>query len=150
MLDLVQEELESYGTGGGERLTDSQIATAIQALEAVSRRLGTPLELPFRDFTWFRSYWIRRGASGAGGWQARRDLIEELLEPTRKQLLRLEETPGDHATRHSSASHDQRRRDSCQRRRETQLGEPEDVGVDVELNLRRLVAASRVVREAQG
>jgi hypothetical protein len=92
LLDLVGE-LEAYGTGGGEQLTDPQIAMALRALEAVTRRVGVPLELPFRDFTRFRSYWIQRGASGSGGWQARRDLLEELLEPTRRQVERLGENP---------------------------------------------------------
>ncbi|MGQ0482027.1 MAG: abortive infection family protein [Pseudonocardia sp.] len=93
LLELAQEELEAYGTGGGERLDDQQIGLVIQALEAVTKRLGIPVELPFRDFRRFKSYWIKQGASGGGGWQARRDLIEELLEPTRRKLLRIDETP---------------------------------------------------------
>jgi hypothetical protein len=91
LLDLVHEELESYGTAGHERLTDPQIATAIQALEAVTSRLGKPLQLPFRDFTRFRSYWNRNGAYGS--WQARRDLVESLLEPTRTELVQRENAP---------------------------------------------------------
>lgn len=47
-----------------------------------------PLNLPFRNFTTFRSYWIREGASGHGGWQARRDIVEELLDPFRQELTR--------------------------------------------------------------
>jgi hypothetical protein len=93
LLDLVHQELEAYGTGGGEKLTDEQLALAIRALQAVARRVGRPLELPFRNFTTFRSYWSRNGASGSGGWQARRDIIEGLLEPVRRELIRLEESP---------------------------------------------------------
>jgi Abortive infection C-terminus len=93
LLDLVQDELEAYGTGGGGQLADREIAGAIRALEAACRRLGITLDLPFRDFTRFRSYWIQQGASGGGGWQARRDIIEELLGPTRQHVRHLEEEP---------------------------------------------------------
>lgn len=93
MLDLVQDELEAFGTGGGEKLQNPQMAIALRTLEAVCRRLGLKVELPFRDFGSFRSYWIRQGASGAGGWQARRDLIEDLLGPVRQHLRKLEEQP---------------------------------------------------------
>jgi hypothetical protein len=93
MLDLVQDDLEAFGTGGGEKLQNPQIVLALRTLEAVCRRLGITLELPFRDFGTFRSYWIRQGASGGGGWQARRDLIEDLLGPTRQRLRKLEEQP---------------------------------------------------------
>jgi abortive infection Abi-like protein len=93
MLDLVQNDLEAYGTGGGEKLQNPQMVLAIRTLESVCRRLGIAFELPFRDFGTFRSYWIRQGASGGGGWQARRDLIEDLLGPTRQKLHKLEEQP---------------------------------------------------------
>ena len=91
LLDLVHEELEAYGTGGGERLTDAQMALAIRAVEAVARRVGVRLQIPFRDFTRFRSYWGRNGASGSGGWQARRDILESLLDPARSKLQQLDD-----------------------------------------------------------
>lgn len=91
LLDLAQEELEAFGTGGGQRLTNRQVALVIRTLEAVTERAGAALRLPFRDFTRFRSYWIRRGASGGGGWQARRDILEELFEPIRQRLQQLED-----------------------------------------------------------
>jgi hypothetical protein len=72
MLDLIQDELEAFGTGGSEKLQNQQMVLALRTLEAVCLRLGITLELPFRDFGTFRSYWIRQGASGGGGWQARR------------------------------------------------------------------------------
>lgn len=89
LLDLVQEELESYGTSGGQQLDDRQIGLAIRALTSVTRRLGVPLELPFRDFTRFRDYWKRNG--GHGSWQARRDMLEQWFEPARQALTRIEE-----------------------------------------------------------
>jgi abortive infection Abi-like protein len=88
LLDLVWGELEGYGTDGSNVCDDREIATAIRALEAVAKRLGVSLELPFRDFSRFRSYWLRH--DGYGSWQARRDIIEELLEPARKELETLE------------------------------------------------------------
>ncbi len=88
LLDLVEEELIDYGTGGGQKLDDAGIAIVIRTLSAVTERLGIPAELPFRDFTRFRSYWLRNGASGS--WQARRFIVEDLLEPVRNQLARLE------------------------------------------------------------
>jgi len=85
----VHHELVAYGTDGSNKLDDKEIGLALQALEAVIwRLLGMPLNLPFRNFTTFRSYWIREGASGHGGWQARRDIVEELLDPFRQELTR--------------------------------------------------------------
>lgn len=88
LLDLVHEELQAYGTGGGERLTDEQMESSIRTLEAVAQRLGIRLQVPFRDFTRFRSYWTRNGAHGS--WQARRDILEELFEPARAKLVGLD------------------------------------------------------------
>jgi hypothetical protein len=90
LLDLMESELVAYGTEGGNKLDDQQLTLAIRALEALTRRLGMPLTLPFRNFTSFRTHWIRQGASGHGGWQARRDLVDELLQPTRDQLAAFE------------------------------------------------------------
>lgn len=89
LLELAHNELVGYGTDGSNELDDKQIALVVRALEAVTWRLGIPIKLPFRNFTTFRSYWIREGASGHGGWQARRDIVDELLDPTREQLTEL-------------------------------------------------------------
>jgi len=60
LLDLVHHELVAYGIDGSNKLDDKEIGLALQALEAVIwRLLGMPLNLPFRNFTTFRSYWIR-------------------------------------------------------------------------------------------
>src|SRR5579859_3380826 len=88
LLDLVWSELRAFGTGGGNVCEDKEIAGAVRALEAVTRRLGVPLELPFRDFATFRTYWLRH--DGYGSWQARRDILEDLLYPTRKELETLD------------------------------------------------------------
>ena len=88
---LVHDELQAYGTGGGQVMDDEQVGLAIQALQAVTRRLGIDdLNVPFRDFTSFRSWWIRRGASGGGGWQARRDLLSEVFDSLHDRLAHME------------------------------------------------------------
>jgi hypothetical protein len=44
-----------------------------------------PLKLPFRDSATFRSYWIPNGASDHG-WQARQDMVGDMLDPVREEL----------------------------------------------------------------
>src|SRR5258708_3375451 len=51
LLDLVYRELAAYGTDGANECGDEEIAVAIRTLEAVTRRLGVPVKLPFRDLT---------------------------------------------------------------------------------------------------
>lgn len=48
LLDLVESELRAYSTKEDERLTDHQSEVAIRTLEAVTKRLGIPIGLPFR------------------------------------------------------------------------------------------------------
>jgi hypothetical protein len=88
---LIHDELEAFGTGGGEVMDDPDMREALQALRAVCRRLGAAdPNVPFRDFTTFRSYWIRTGASGAGGWQARRDIHSGIFDALHDHLADLE------------------------------------------------------------
>lgn len=86
---LVHSELEAYGTGGGERLTDDQIELAQRALRAVLERIGITLNLPWRNFSGFRSYWLKN--DGYGSWQARRDLLDQFFDPVQEELDRQEE-----------------------------------------------------------
>ena len=90
LAQLVHDELESYGTNGHQRLDEQQIALAIRALSAVLKRLGVQFELPYRNFSTFRTFWIRNDCGGS--WQARRDLLDERFEPLHHRLMRLEET----------------------------------------------------------
>jgi hypothetical protein len=90
LAQLVHDELESYGTNGHQRLDEQQIALAIRALNAVLKRLGVQFELPYRNFSTFRTFWIRNDCGGS--WQARRDLLDERFEPLHHRLMRLEET----------------------------------------------------------
>jgi len=86
---LVHDELQAYGTGGGESLNDGELASALTALRAVTKRLGVDFDPPYRNFSTFRSYWMRN--DGYGSWQARRDLLEQLFGPLHMTLMRLEE-----------------------------------------------------------
>ncbi len=88
---LIHDEFEAFGTGGGEVMDDADMREALQALRALCQRLGVGApDVPFRDFTTFRSYWIRTGASGAGGWQARRDILSGIFDALHDQLADLE------------------------------------------------------------
>jgi hypothetical protein len=87
---LIHDELERFGTDGGEEMTDQEIREALLALRAVVDRLGVgDFNVPFRDFTSFRSWWIRHGARG--NWQARRDLLSDIFEPLHDRVADMEQ-----------------------------------------------------------
>ncbi len=86
---LVHDELQGSGTDGRTELTNDQMRLAIQALNAVTRRLVIgEFKVPFRDFTSFRSWWIKNGAHGS--WQARRDLLSGIFDPLHDRLADME------------------------------------------------------------
>lgn len=86
---LTHDQLERFGTDGGQELSEDDIRTALLALHATAGRLGiSGFALPFRDYGTFRSYWLRRDCSGS--WQCRRDLLNELFDPLHDQILNLE------------------------------------------------------------
>ena len=89
LCQLVHDQLQRFGTDGSETLDDDEVGMAILSLGAVLRRLTISFKLPFRNFTTFRSHWIKNGASNS--WQARRDMLDEFFEPLHLQLIRLEE-----------------------------------------------------------
>lgn len=93
LLSLADTELRAYGTDGSITLSEPQITLVLRALQAVCSRVGIKLEVPFRNFSGFRSYWVRRGASGEGGWQARRDLLDELFNQAFQRLERTQSQP---------------------------------------------------------
>lgn len=102
LTDLVHAELEAYGTSGATTVNEEDIALLITALGAVLRRLAmADFALPYRNFTTFRSYWIREGAGGS--WQARRDLLAQLFDPLFTRLLRMEEASFDALAQPASA-----------------------------------------------
>jgi hypothetical protein len=86
---LVHDELELYGTCGGEELDQENMRLALQALRRVVDRTGAPpLQLEFRDYSSFRTWWIREGAHGT--WQGRRELLDDLFNPLHDALADLE------------------------------------------------------------
>ena len=86
---LVWDELSAFGTDGHNSLDDKEIALAQRALTASLSRIGITLSVPWRDFNTFKAHWLRNGCSGS--WQARRDLLNELLAPIQVELDRQED-----------------------------------------------------------
>jgi len=80
LMDLIRDDLQLSGTSGGQRISDADTRLAVRALERTSSRAGYEFKLPFRDHASWRSYWIRKGAAGPGGWRARRDLLSDLFD----------------------------------------------------------------------
>ncbi|MEU4291044.1 hypothetical protein AB0E63_22705 [Kribbella sp. NPDC026596] len=86
---LVHDDLERFGTSGGEELSIQGMRAAILALRAVVTRIGvSDFDLPFRDYSSFKSFWLRN--DGYGSWQARRDLLNSLIDPLHDRLIVLE------------------------------------------------------------
>jgi len=87
---LIHDELQSYGTGGGQEMDDEQMREALQALRAVAQRLGVAdFDVPFRDFSSFRTWWVDNGAYGS--WQARRDLLSSIFNSLHDRLADMEQ-----------------------------------------------------------
>lgn len=74
---FVHDEYEEYGTRGHNKLDDKDIALAQRALAVVLARVGIQFSLPWRDFSKFRSYWLKN--AGYNSWQARRIILCRLL-----------------------------------------------------------------------
>jgi hypothetical protein len=88
LLHLADNELRSYGTDGKEELTDTQMRLVLRALRATAARVGVPIEVPFRDFSGFRSYWNRN--DGHGSWAARRSMVDKFFGEAFDKLEDLE------------------------------------------------------------
>ena len=86
---LIHEDLEAFGTGGGEVMLNDQMGLAIRGQRAALARLGITFDLPWRDLTTFRNHWIREGC--ANNYQARRDLLDKHFEPLHTRLIDLED-----------------------------------------------------------
>jgi hypothetical protein len=87
---LIHDDLQKFGTGGGQDLDNDQMREALQALRAVVGRLGvTDFEVPFRDFDGFYSWWLKNDAYGS--WQARRDLLAGIFDPLHDRLADMEQ-----------------------------------------------------------
>lgn len=86
---LLHGDFIAYGTGGGERLTDPEARVALRALRATCARLGVAVEVPWQDFSSFRSYWLAH--DGYGSWEARRQMVGEALDPLLNRIYQLQE-----------------------------------------------------------
>lgn len=95
LAQLAHEELVSYGTGGGERLSDEEMASVLRCLRSVLTRNHIDFDPPFRDFRGFHGYWSSHSMSGAGGWGARRGYLSDLFGPVFSGLDKLDSTASD-------------------------------------------------------
>lgn len=86
---LLQSEFMSYGTGGGERLSDLDVRLALRALRAMGGRLGVPVDVPWQDFSGFRAYWLAH--DGYGSWAARRRMVGEAFDPMLARIYQLQD-----------------------------------------------------------
>lgn len=81
---FVHDEYQEFGTSSHNKLDDKDIAIAQRALVAVLARLGIRLELPWRNFEKFKSYWLKN--DGYGSWQARREILAGFFDPVFESL----------------------------------------------------------------
>ena len=93
LMTLVREEYTIHGTSGNWQLSDEELALCRRALQAVCRRLGYSLEIPFTDSKSFREYWKRHGAGTS--YQARRDIIAAIFDPLERFVEELEDITVD-------------------------------------------------------
>ena len=70
---LAHNELEAYGTHGGQRTSEDDIRAILRTCRVLMTRIGVDFILPFSDYGTFRSHWVANGAHGS--WQARRDIL---------------------------------------------------------------------------
>ena len=91
LAQLAHDELLAYGTGGGERLSDEELAAVLRAIRAVLRRHSVSFDPPFRDFKGFHGYWSQHDMGGTGGWAARRGFLNELFTPVYSRLDELDD-----------------------------------------------------------
>jgi len=87
----LHDEFRAFGTDGNTKITSDEAREVVTALRTVLRRLGIKFELPFTDFAQFKDHWIAQGASGNGGWSARRRLLCQLFSPLHAKLADLQE-----------------------------------------------------------
>jgi hypothetical protein len=87
---VTHDELQKYGTDGGQEFDAEDIREAIIALKAVVRRLGIKdFGVPFRDYDSFHGWWLDN--DGYGSWQKRRDLLAKIFNPLHDRLALLED-----------------------------------------------------------
>ena len=85
LLELLHEQFAACGTDSSQWIDQKDIRIAVDACNEVVQRLGLiDFEIPFRDYSAFRSWWLDNGAHGS--WQARRDLLQNLFAPAERAV----------------------------------------------------------------
>lgn len=88
LVGLLRIEYLTYGTDGDNTLDGPEVRDLQRTARTVLGRLGISLDVPWRDFDGFRSYWLSN--DGYGSWQARRYMVAEVFDPVQEALERLE------------------------------------------------------------
>ncbi|EEI63875.1 hypothetical protein [Corynebacterium glucuronolyticum] len=90
LMMLVRREYTAHGTNEYYLLSNEELALCRRALQAVCKRLGYQLNIPFTGGDSFREYWKRQGASY--NFQARREIISNIFDPLELHIEKLEDT----------------------------------------------------------
>ena len=90
LCDLLEDELLGYVSSGRPSLSDREVTQVSRTLEAVTRRLGIPADLPFRNFTTLDVHTGRFPSSRTTSIQSYRQLVLDFFKPLRSQLAEME------------------------------------------------------------
>jgi hypothetical protein len=90
LCDLIEDELLEYVSRGRVSLSDREATQAIRALEAVTKRLGIPAELPFRNFTTLDIHTGWSPSSKISHIKSYREFVLDVFKPLREQLAEME------------------------------------------------------------
>lgn len=88
---LVRGAYTSFGTDGTANVEPEESRIILRALRMMLERRGLTFDPPWRDYDSFKSHWVSVGASGSGGWQARRDIIGQHFAPIIEALEKAED-----------------------------------------------------------
>lgn len=89
LTDLVHTAYMGYGTDGAKDVNDEESRIILRSVRLVLNRHGITLNVPWRDFPSFRTYWNSHGAHGS--WQARREMLATHFDPVFHALRLAEE-----------------------------------------------------------
>jgi len=91
LTELLQSEYMAFGTDGGERLSNPEVALVHRAAKATLARVGIDLAPRWRDFTSFKAYWLSN--DGYGNWAARRRMVADVFGPILDDLYARQDAP---------------------------------------------------------
>src|SRR6266540_104841 len=78
-IDVLDTDLEAFGTGGGAKLSDDELTVVLRSLKAVLRRLGIGFDPRSATSQAFKGYWKSQDMSGS--WGARQSYLHALFAP---------------------------------------------------------------------